>query len=124
MVEDEEILIRDELLELLSKGKINNSQKAIIMDLIDKDDTVTDNEKERFSLYYGLNTNGKEPLNFRQISKVYECSDSAIRNSVYSMKRKLLKYTDTKENIIVKNIINECKMEMNNSGKENKSSGC
>ena len=48
MVEDETILVREELLELLTKEKLNNSQKTKIMDLIDKDDTATENEKERF----------------------------------------------------------------------------
>lgn len=124
MVKDESILIREELLELLSKGKFNNSQKAKIMDLIDKDATATENEKERCMLYYGLNKNNRKPLNYKQIAQIYGCSDSAIRNSVYSMKRKLLKYTDTKENLIVKKIINECRMEMNNSGKKNKGSSC
>lgn len=124
MVEDETILVREELLELLTKEKLNNSQKTKIMDLIDKDDTATENEKERFMLYYGLNINGRKPLRFKQIAKLYGCSDSAIRNSVYSMKRKLLKYTDTKDNLIVKNIINECRMEMNNSGEKNKGSSC
>ncbi len=123
-MKNEEKLIRDELLELLRKGKLNNNQRAKLMDLIDEDDTATENEKERFMLYYGINKNGRKPMKFKQIAQIYGCSDAAIRNSVYSMKRKFLKYTDLKENLIVKNIITECRMEMANSGEKNKSSDC
>lgn len=109
MVEEKSKLIRDELLELLLKGKLNDNEKAKIIKLLDQDKTATENQIERFSLYYGLNTNGKKPLNFTQIAELYGCSVEAIRYSVYSMKRKLLKYTDSKENLVIKNILKECK---------------
>lgn len=114
----EEKLIRDELLELLLEGKLNNKQKAKIIELLEQDKYITENEMERFSLLYGLNTNGKKTFTFKQIAKIYNCSDSAIRCSVSSMKRKLLKYTDSKENTIIKNIVKECK-EKDTQWKEN-----
>lgn len=108
MDEEKEILVRDKLLELLSKEKLNNNQKAKLIALLEQDEYITENEMERFSLLYGLNTNGKKPLSFKQIAQIYNCSDSAIRNSVSSMKRKLLKYTDIDENLVIKNILEEC----------------
>ena len=108
-MENEKKLIRDELLELLLKGKLNNNEKAKIIELLEQDDTSTENQIERFSLYYGLNTNDKKPLSFTQIAEIYGCSVEAIRYSVNRMKQKILKYTDTKENTIIKNIIKNCK---------------
>lgn len=109
MINDEKILVRDELLKLLRNGKLSKTQKTEILNLIEQDDDATDNERERFSLYYGLNVNEKEPLNFKQIAQLYGCSESSIRTSVYNMKRKMLKYTDLEENEIVKRIIKESK---------------
>ena len=105
----EEKLIRDELLEFLLEGKLNNEQKAKIIELLEQDETATDNQIERFSLYYGLNINGKKPLSFTQIAEIYGCTVEAIRYSVNSMKRKILKYTDSKDNLVMKKILEECK---------------
>lgn len=105
----EEKLIRDELLNLLLEGKLNNKEKAKIMELLEQDDTATENQIERFSLYYGLNTNGRKPLSFTEIAELYGCTVEAIRYSVHSMKRKMLKYTDSKNNLVIKNILKECK---------------
>lgn len=107
MIEDK--LIRDELLELLLEGKLNNEEKAKIIELLEQDDTATENQIERFSLYYGLNTNDRKPLSFTQIAELYGCTVEAIRYSVHSMKRKILKYTDSKDNLVIKNIVKECK---------------
>ena len=105
----EEKLIRDELLEFLLEGKLNNEQKAKIIELLEQDETATENQIERFSLYYGLNINDKEPLSLTQIAEIYGCTVEAIRYSVNSMKRKILKYTDSKDNLVIKKILEECK---------------
>ena len=109
MIEKESNLIRDELLELLLQGKLNNSEKLKIIELVEHVEKATETQIERFSLYYGLNVNGKKPLNLVQIAKIYGCTVEAIRYSVNSMKRKILKYTDSNENLLIKNIIKECK---------------
>ena len=44
----EEKLIRDELLEFLLEGKLNNEQKAKIIELLEQDETATENQIERF----------------------------------------------------------------------------
>lgn len=116
MTMDEKSLIVDELLELMKNSRLNQNQKIQIMNLIDEEDRATDNEKERFALYYGLNVNGRQNMKLIQIASLYGRSISSIRNSISSMRRKLINYTDEMKFSIIENIVKECRMEIDKVG--------
>lgn len=115
MIPDKKIMIINELLELMKNSRLNKNQKLKIMNLVKEEKTATRVQKERFMLLYGLNKNNRKNMKIVQIAKLYRCTPSAIRGSVFAMRCKLLKYDE--EFSIIENIVNKCKMEMINYGK-------
>ena len=117
MSEDEKSLLVDELLELMKKSKLTKSQKISIMQIVDEQEKATENQRERFCLYYGLNVNDRKNMGFKQIAELYGCSYNAIRNSISSMRRKIINYSSDQEFLIIKKIVDDCKEGMENIAK-------
>lgn len=104
---EEKSLIVDSLIELAKKSKLNSNQKKRILDMIESLDNATEIQKERFILYYGFNTNGRDFRNLTKIAKSYGCTVNAVRASVVSLRNKLSKLK--KEFKIIEQVVNECK---------------
>ena len=117
MSEDEKSLLVDELLELMKKSKLTKSQKISIMQIVDEQEKATENQRERFCLYYGLNVNDRKNMGFKQIAELYGCSYNAIRNSISSMRRKIINYSSNQKFLIIKKIVDDCKEGMENIAK-------
>lgn len=97
-------LIVDNLLELAKKEKLNQEQKNKIVNIIDNLENITETERERFIMYYGFDRKGCRRL--IDIAKIYGCTSSSIRGSVFSARNKLLRHAAEIEKI--QSIINEC----------------
>lgn len=107
MIEEDKSILIDELLELMKKSKFSNIHKEKIREIIDNEKTSTKIEKERFKMYYGLNTDKK--INITQIAKKYGCTYSAVRCSIINIRRKLITHLGKQERSTIKNIINTYK---------------
>lgn len=112
MILDEKYLIVNKLIELMKISKLDTKQKIKIMNLVNKNEKATENQKERFCLFYGLNVNGRKNMKLIQIANLYGCSYHAIKDSIIGMKRNLVKYSEEKDLLIIKKIVNECEKEM------------
>ena len=112
--------IMDELLELMKNSRLNNNQKLKMIDIIKNEKTATQKQKERFMLFYGLNLSGEKDMTLTQLSKMCGCNYGAIKGSIIGMKKKLLRNEEIIQKI--EEIVNECKMEVINYAKQNKSS--
>lgn len=107
MKSEEKSLIIDSLIELAKKSKLNNNQKKRILNLVESLGIATELQKERFILYYGFNTNGKDFRNLNKIAKSYGCTANAVRSSVVSLRNKLSRLKEEFE--IIEQVVNECK---------------
>lgn len=89
----EKRIMIDEILSFAKELKLNNEQKESLLNLINNLDCVTQKQKSRFITYYGLNTsdNGKDYVTIAQAEK---CTVSSIRESVFSVRNKLLRLKD------------------------------
>lgn len=114
MNKNDKSLLIDRLLELMRASRLNKNQKIKIMNLIDKQEGATENQKERFCLYYGLNTNDRKNMSITNIANLYDCTYSAIKFSISAMERKMVNRISEQDIVIIKTIIDECKKMMNN----------
>ncbi|MBP3596892.1 MAG: hypothetical protein J6J60_05800 [Clostridia bacterium] len=103
---DEKSEIVSTLIKLAENSKLNNEQKDRIVEILDNMDIITETQRERFIMYYGLNTNGLDFRTLDKIARIYECSTSAVRFSVVTVKQKLVRLED--EFKIIIDIVKEC----------------
>lgn len=106
MIDDKKSKTVDTLIKLAKTSKLNNEQKNRIVEILDNMDIITETQRERFIMYYGLNTNG---LNFRKlikIAKIYDCSTTAVRLSIVTVKQKLVRLDE--EFKIIEDVVKEC----------------
>ena len=106
MNKDEKSEIVGTLVKLAENSKLNNEQKDRIVEILDNMDILTDTQRERFIMYYGLNTNGLDFRTLEKIAKIYKCSTSAVRLSVVTVKQKLVRLEE--EFKIIAEIVKEC----------------
>ena len=106
MENDEKSEIVSKLINLAETSKLNNEQKDKIVKLLDNTDILTETQRERFIMYYGLNTNGLDFRTLEKISKIYKCSTTAIRLSIVTVKQKLVRLDE--EFKIIEEVVNEC----------------
>ena len=106
MDKDEKSEIVKTLVELAENSKLNNEQKDRIVEILDNMDILTETQRERFIMYYGLNTNGLDFRTLEKIAKIYKCSTSAVRLSVVTVKQKLVRLDE--EFKIIEDIVKEC----------------
>lgn len=86
--------IVDSLLELARKTKLNKNQKNRFSNIVDNLENATETQKERFIMYYGLNTNGMDFTKLSKIAQIYGCTTPAIRNSIITLRNKLSNLED------------------------------
>lgn len=106
MIDDEKIKTVNTLIKLAKTSKLNNEQKDRIVKILDNTDILTETQRERFIMYYGLNTNGLDFRNLEKIAKIYKCSISAVRLSIVTAKNKISKLED--EFKIIEEVVDEC----------------
>lgn len=106
MIDDKKSKTINTLIKLAQTSKLNNEQKDRIAEIIDNMDILTEIQKDRFIMYYGLNTNGIDFRTYIKIAKIYRCSVSAVRLSVVTVKQKLVRLEE--EFKIIEDIVKEC----------------
>ena len=81
----------------IRKNSISIEKKRKLYLVIMGLETITEKQKRRFLLYYNLmpNDNG-EKVTFSDVSKVYNCSGSAIRNSIVRVRNTIARLEDRK----------------------------
>lgn len=101
----EKRIMIDEILSFAKKSKLNDEQKNRLLDFINSLNNITETQKERFIMYYGI---GKyNPKKLTEIANIYGTTINAIRCSVVSVRNKLIR---VKENInIIEEIYNNSK---------------
>lgn len=82
----------------IKKNSISIEKKRKLYLLIMDLETITKRQKMRFLLYYNLmpNNNG-DKLTFSDVSKIYNCSGSAIRNSIIRVRHTIARLEDRKK---------------------------
>lgn len=98
--------IIETLIKLAKTSKLNNEQKKKIVKVLDNMDIITETQRERFIMYYGLNTNGLDFSNLAKIARIYNCTTSAIRLSVVTVRNKLVRLDE--EFKIIEDVVKEC----------------
>lgn len=106
MISDDRSKTVNTLIELAKTSKLNDEQKNKIVEILDNMDILTETQRERFIMYYGLNTNGLDFRKLIKIAKIYNCSTSAVRLSVVTVKQKLVRLGE--EFKIIEDVVKEC----------------
>ena len=112
MIDDEKSKTINTLTKLALTSKLNDEQKDKIAEIVDNMDILTEIQKDRFIMYYGLNTNGIDFRTYTKIANIYKCSVSAVRLSVVTVKQKLVRLEE--EFKIIEDIVKECSEKQEN----------
>lgn len=83
-------IIRDNFMILLENDKITDEQKQLVLEIIINMKNVFFKQKERFIMYYGLDLKKEKIHSFTKIAKIQNCSNSCIRQGVWTVRRKIL----------------------------------
>ena len=83
-----------QILELEKNDWLNEVQKQKIHDIVIKLDNRTENQKQRFLLYYNLNVNQKQIYRQCDFARLYNVSPNAIRCSVGRIRTALVNLQD------------------------------
>lgn len=108
IVKKEKEHIRDKFIILLEKNVFNDVQKKKLTEFILGIDEISDVYKERFILYYGLQT---QKYNMPEIAKLQNCTVTNIRYSINRVKTTILHLPNEKIEIL-RNIMNEIKVKV------------
>lgn len=103
--------IVDELIELMKKSLLNRDQKQKILNIVNEMNIATENQKNRFILFYGLDENRSDYRTLGKIAKKDNCTTSAVRLSIITVRNKLSRLKEEFE--IIEQIVNECQNNMN-----------
>lgn len=94
------VLARNNLLNEIQKQKLYN----IVMNL----DNRTENQKQRFLLYYNLKKNQQNTYGLTDIARLHNVTPNAIRCSVGRIRNALVNLQDER-NLILKELLDEIK---------------
>ena len=109
MISDEKSKIVNTLIKLAKSSKLDSEQKKKIVEILDNMDIITETQRERFIMYYGLGEYSKERKNLVKIAEIYGVTANAIRYSVTNVKNKLTRLENEFE--VLEQIVCECKIE-------------
>lgn len=82
------------ILELAKNNLLNEVQKQKFYDIVMNLDNRTENQKQRFLLYYNLNVNQEQIYRQCDLAKLYNVSPNAIRCSVGRIRNALVNLQD------------------------------
>lgn len=88
--------IRDKLITLLEKQILEDIQRKKLFEIIMNMENATLIQKERFILYYGLDTNNEKIHSAGKIAKLQKCTTSSIRQSINRVKSQIPQLSDEK----------------------------
>ena len=92
--------IMDNLLLFAQKESLNEKQKKAFLKIVKELPKGTNLQKERFIMYFGLDkTKGKKIC---EMSKIYNCTASAVRESVMSIRNLLMRMPNEKIEMLQK----------------------
>jgi len=83
--------VRDNFIELLEREIITNREKQQFLEILMNVKTINLIQKERFILYYGLDSKMEKVHSFAKIAKLQNCSSANIRQGIENIKSKLLR---------------------------------
>ena len=87
------------LLELLEKNIISDTDKNKIYEIVMSMSKKTAKQKDRFARYFGITPNSLNRETMTNIAKFYGCAPSAIRSSIISVRAGL--YRISKESFTI-----------------------
>lgn len=96
----------EDFLKLLKLDLINDDDKEFIYNIVKSLPRGTDIQKTRFYMYYGIGPNINEKNTQINIAKYYECSKTAVRNSIYNIHKILFRIPE-EQILIMKNRVNQ-----------------
>ena len=102
--------IIDDVLILARQSKLNNTQRARLLNVIENLEDSTEIQKERVIMYYGLEKHNSNTKKLNEIAKIYGVTISAIRISVVNTRIKIARRKEDFE--IIEKIADECKMKI------------
>lgn len=88
------------LLSNVKENKITYSQKRILYDFVINLENKTLLQKERFILYYNLDSTDLKKHTFSELSKKYGCSAEAVKLSHDTIRRALIDLPDEQIEIL------------------------
>ena len=94
------------LLNCLKKDLLNDSEKEIVYNIVMGLKGKTEKQKARFCMYYSLGPNSKEKNTMSKIAKFYQCTDSAVRNSINMITFALCRVSEDKM-LLLKKIVGD-----------------
>lgn len=100
--------IVDKLIKLMEKSLLNVNQKKVIRKIVNNLENTTEIQKDRFILFYGLDEERCETRKLREIAAKYNCTTTAIRQSVITVKNKLSRLEKNVK--LIAKVIQECKI--------------
>lgn len=92
--------IISDLVELMKKIEILNIDKEKIYTIVMNLNSKTDKQKDRFIRFFGLKPNDFKRETLNEIAMSYECTPSAIRSSIISVKITLYRIPEDKFEIL------------------------
>ena len=92
ITEEKDMILKkwEDFLKELKNQKICEEKKKCLYEEVIKLEETTEKQRNRFLLYYGLYEN-KKPLLYKEIATIYNCSANTVRDSVLTIKIKMLK---------------------------------
>ena len=103
---DERKNIIAQLLNCLKQNLLNDAEKEIVYNIVMNLKGKTQKQKARFNMYYSLDPNTKDYNTMSKIAKFYECSESAIRGSIYRISYTLFRIPEDKI-LLLKKIVGD-----------------
>lgn len=108
MISDEKSKIVNSLIKLAKTSKLDIEQKKKIVEILDNMEIITETQRERFIMYYGLGVYSKERKTLIKIATIYGVTVNAVRYSITNVKNKLTRLENEFE--VLEQIVNECEI--------------
>lgn len=91
----------------LKNGWVSKEKKKLLYNLVISLDNATKLQKERFILFYNLNSKLKIKYNLSSLGREQNCSSSAIKYSISRIRSFLVNLTDSRKEIFEKIITDD-----------------
>lgn len=82
------------LIEAAKENKLNEQQKARFYNVVKNLETGTEQQKERFLIFYNLELGQTQNYRLCDLSRKFNCSSSAIRFSIFRIRNRLVNSND------------------------------
>ena len=100
-----------QILELAKSNSLSVEHKKKIYDIVMSLNNRTENQKQRFLLFYNLNVNQEQTYRQCDLARLYNVSSNAIRCSVGRIRNALVNLRDERM-VVLKDILEDYKNKM------------